>query len=154
MPGAAAPDGRLANGYLVERLGADFCIAWFGAEGPKTGWPSFPVLEKPLLERYGVRDKATYVFRPDGHVLARCEGIDPKFAEDAISAVLSYRNRKKASKARRPDVDSLYDELAAFVDALPAAERSRALARLAVALAHRLGDVEQAREAIRAAGRA
>jgi hypothetical protein len=34
---------------------------------------------------------ATYVFRPDGHVLARCAGIDAHFARQAIEAVFNYR---------------------------------------------------------------
>jgi len=37
---------------------------------------------------------ATYVLRPDGHVLARCAGIDPAFARAAIDAVFSYRIRR------------------------------------------------------------
>lgn len=49
------------------------------------------------------------------------------------------------------DIDRLYDELAALVDATPAPERERMLARLAVALAQRLGDYDQVRDAINSA---
>lgn len=45
-------------------------------------------------------------------------------------------------------IDRLYDELAALVDATAAPERERMLARLAVALARGLGDYGRVREAI------
>lgn len=48
-------------------------------------------------------------------------------------------------------IDRLYDELAALVDATAAPERERMLARLAVALAQRLGDYDQVRDAINSA---
>lgn len=158
-PGAAAPDGRCGEGFFVERLGADFCVVYFGAEGPPLEFTSFSVKEEKLLARYGVRDTATYVFRPDGHVLARCTGIDAEFARQAIKEVLSYRihpRRIVAMPSRAPGLtqaqsDRLYDELAALVDATAAPERERMLARLAVALAQRLGDYDQVREAINSA---
>ena len=160
VPGAAAPDGRLREGFLLERLGGGFCVVYFGAEGPPTGFTTFSVLEKPLLDRYGVKSTATYVFRPDGHVLARCTGIDAAFAREAIGKVLSYRSGatkgRTAMPARSPgftqaDIDRLYDELAALVDSTPPAQRERTLARLAVALAHKLGDYDKVRDAINSA---
>jgi 3-(3-hydroxy-phenyl)propionate hydroxylase len=158
-PGAAAPDGRCGEGFFVERLGADFCVFYFGAEGPPLDFKTFSVLEKPLLARYGVKDTATYVFRPDGHVLARCTGIDAKFAQQAIEEVFSYHMNSRTKTAMPPrapgltqaDIDRLYDELAALVDATAAPERERMLARLAVALAQRLGDYDQVRDAINSA---
>jgi 3-(3-hydroxy-phenyl)propionate hydroxylase len=155
-PGAAAPDGRCGEGFFVERLGADFCVVYFGAQGPALECTSFSVTEEKLLARYGVRDTATYVFRPDGHVLARCTGIDAQFAAQAIKEVLSYRihpRRSIAMPSRAPgltqaQIDRLYDELAALVDATAPAERERTLARLAVELAQRLGDYDQVRDAI------
>jgi len=91
-PGAAAPDGRFGDGYFVDQLGGDFCVAYFGAEGPPLPFRSFFVPEdEKLFMRYGVESTATYVFRPDGHVLARCQGIDSGFALAAIEAVFNYR---------------------------------------------------------------
>ena len=153
-PGAAAPDGRCGEGYFVEKLGGDFCVAYFGAAGPQLDFPAFTVEKsgsESLFQRYGVKETATYVFRPDGHVLARCTGIDAGFAREAIGAVLSYRHTRRGHNVQKPDIDRLYDELAAFVDAAPPAERERALARLAVALAQRLGDVDKVREALHSA---
>ena len=95
-PGAAAPDGRFGGGYFVDQLGGDFCVAYFGAEGPSMSCKTFVVLKnesEALFARYGVESAATYVFRPDGHVLARCAGIDPEFAREAIEAVYQYRSR-------------------------------------------------------------
>ena len=91
-PGAAAPDGRLGAGYLVDAVQGQFTVAYFGAEGPAAGEKTLvvPRANAALLERYGVEDTATYVFRPDGHVLARCTGIDAAFARQAIQAVLDY----------------------------------------------------------------
>ncbi|MGQ0545277.1 MAG: FAD-dependent monooxygenase [Betaproteobacteria bacterium] len=160
MPGAAAPDGRLGEGYFVERLGGDFCVVYFGGDGPSLQWQSFHVIERPLLTRYGVEGTATYVFRPDGHVLARCTGIDAAFARQAIEAVLNYRTGAKGAPGpMSPETggmtqvqkDRLYDELAALVDATAPPERERVLARLAVALAERLGDYEALRDAINSA---
>ncbi|HVL35405.1 MAG TPA: FAD-dependent monooxygenase, partial [Burkholderiales bacterium] len=93
-PGAAAPDGRFGEGFFVERLQGEFTVAWFGAEGPALEARTLVVRREgheALFERYGVRDTATYVFRPDGHVLARCTGIDPAFAREAIARVLGER---------------------------------------------------------------
>jgi 3-(3-hydroxy-phenyl)propionate hydroxylase len=90
VPGAAAPDGRFGSGYLVEALGSDFKVAYFGERAE----PDALLIPKgdPLWARYGVPDEgATYVFRPDGHVLARCTGIDGAFARAAMQRVLDYR---------------------------------------------------------------
>ncbi|HZM36025.1 MAG TPA: FAD-dependent oxidoreductase [Burkholderiales bacterium] len=94
------------------------------------------------------QDGATYVFRPDGHVLARCAGDDPAFARAAIDDALSGKRIPPVSKPARPNPDRFFDELAARLDATPAPERERVLARLVVTLADRLG-IEAAREALR-----
>jgi len=162
QPGAAAPDGRCGEGFLVERLGGDFCVVYFGAPGPALDVQTFSLSKQdhgPLFERYGVADTATYVFRPDGHVLARCIGIDGRFARQAMEEVLSYRNHPRKAMPTPPpapgltqaQIDRLYDELAALVDATAAPERERMLARLAVALARGVGDYERVREAINSA---
>jgi hypothetical protein len=149
-PGAAAPDARFGEGYFVDRLNGDFTVAYFGAEGPALASPTFFVPRdgnRLLFERYGVEDTATYVFRPDGHVLARCTGIDAAFAREAIAAVFDYRREAVKTEGHRPsgaitqaELDRLYDEFSALIDATPEDERERLLARLAVALAEELAD--------------
>jgi 3-(3-hydroxy-phenyl)propionate hydroxylase len=94
-PGACGPDGRLGGGYLVEQLQGQFSAAYFGKRGPQVADQTIFISDEnqPLWQRYGVPPEgATYVFRPDGHVLARCAGIDGAFARDAIQAVLDYRS--------------------------------------------------------------
>jgi 3-(3-hydroxy-phenyl)propionate hydroxylase len=159
-PGAAAPDGRLDGGYFVDRLSGEFTVAWFGAEGPRLSCRSFSLPREgneTLFQRYGVEDRATYVFRPDGHVLARCTGIDGAFAEDAINAVLDYRIERTEAMSTpatpsagmsQADMDRLYDELAALVDGTPKEHRERVLARLAVALMQQMESYERAKKAI------
>ena len=162
-PGCAAPDGRFGEGYFVDRLQGQFSVAWFGGHAtapdgaqaiavPRAG-------NEPLLARYGAPPGgATYVFRPDGHVLASCRGIDPAFAREAIDGVLGYREgAPRRAPARKPgklsplEADRLYDALAALLDRTPPEGRERALARLAVLLAGQAGDYSRVIEAIDAA---
>jgi 3-(3-hydroxy-phenyl)propionate hydroxylase len=163
-PGAAAPDAPFGEGYFVDRVNGEFTVAWFGAAGPALSCRTLFVPREgnaALFERYGVRDTATYVFRPDGHVLARCTGIDAAFADDAMRAVLQHRvtgespmsSPVSSQKMNQADMDRLYDELAALVDATPKPERERVLARLAVTLMQALADYDRAKEAIRGAAR-
>ena len=129
-PGAAAPDGRLGDGFLVDKLGEGFTVAGFGGELPGAlGIPRAG--NEALFERYGVEDCATYVFRPDGHVLARCTGLDAAFARDAIESVLAFRAPESVAPAvsLQPEADRLFDALSAQLDALPARERAAALAQ-------------------------
>ena len=94
-PGACAPDGRFGEGFFVEPLQGQFTVAYFGARGPEVADRTLqvPPENEILFARYGVpAEGATYVFRPDGHVLARCTGIDGAFAREAIQAVLDYRS--------------------------------------------------------------
>ena len=135
-PGAPAPDGRLAEGFFVEQLGGAFVVAWFGEAGPSLDVKTVFVRQEgheALFERYGVQGTATYVFRPDGHVLARAAGIDPDFAREAIASVLACRPGAGAPSAEEAPpqlrLDRLYDELAAQVDAAPEAERPLVLGR-------------------------
>ena len=159
-PGAAAPDGRFGDGYFVDRLNGEFTVAWFGGEGPALSCRTINVAREghePLFERYGVRQSATYVFRPDGHVLARCTGIDPAFAADAMRAVLEFESQERSNMSKpqtpsdnltQPEMDRLYDELAALVDGTPKAERECVLARLAITLIQEMDCCERARQAI------
>ncbi len=175
-PGAAAPDGLVTEAgkkqYFVDRLQGRFTVAWFGATGPDLA-ACVPVATlnlarasaPALFARYGVQDTATYVFRPDGHVLARCAGIDAGFATAAIESALGATAEPGASNSavavppgagqettRRAmdqlEADRLYDALAALLDGTPEAERSRVLARLVVQLADQLGDYAGALRAV------
>ena len=163
-PGAAAPDGPYEGGFFVERLQGEFTVAYFGAEGPQVaGARTIAVASRHegLFKRYGVpRQGATYVFRPDGHVLARCTGIDAAFAREAIESVFNYRAGKTGSTPRKGpamgklsqiEADRMYDALSALIDATPKEERERVLARLVVTLAERFGDYEKILEAIKQA---
>lgn len=163
-PGAAAPDGPYEGGFFVEHVQGDFTVAYFGAEGPKIdGARAFSVssTHENLFKRYGVpREGATYVFRPDGHVLARCTGIDGDFAREAIGSVFNYRAGMKGSRAAKAgpmgkltqiEADRMYDALAALLDETPKEGREQVLARLVVTLAERLGDYEKILEAIKQA---
>lgn len=152
-PGCAAPDGRLGEGYLVEQLRGEFTTLLFGDGAgaiPRQG-------NETLWGRYGVpAEGATYVIRPDGHVLARCRGVDPAFAQRAIEAALQYRTAEQRTVAAAPstihDRDRLYEEFEASLQGVPAKDRERALARIAVALANRLTP-DDAAEAIRSVRR-
>jgi 3-(3-hydroxy-phenyl)propionate hydroxylase len=153
QPGAAAPDGRFGAGFLVDELQGEFTVAYFGAAGPALEAKTIQVRDETLLQRYGVKHNATYVFRPDGHVLARCAGIDADFARAAIRNVLDYRTGKgeKVPSMKPTDTDDIFDLLAALVDQTPKSERERVLARLAVTLAHQVGDFSEIKAAIETA---
>ena len=144
-PGAAAPDGKVRAGdseaWLADRLQGRFTVLYFGAEGPSIQAPvevatlrverdSAPA----LFATYGVRNRATYVFRPDGHVLARCEGIDAQFATDAIASLLAGENAGATQRERAASdqlaMDRLYDAYAERVDGASETERRHVLAEV------------------------
>ena len=115
-PGAAAPDGRIRAGggkaWLAEHLQGQFTVAYFGGAGPRveTGVETRVLTlaresAPELFARYGVKDTATYVFRPDGHVLARCEGIDAAFACRDQGPAGGRRIGRSAGFGRRPARD-------------------------------------------------
>jgi 3-(3-hydroxy-phenyl)propionate hydroxylase len=147
-PGAAAPDGRLGDGFFADPLQGDFCVAYFGGAGPQVA--DARVLEVPrqghdaLFARYGVADRATYVFRPDGHVLARCAGLDGAFAERAIRQVLDYVPPAQVAPAtsQQPAADRLFDTLSTQLDAMPPEHRAAALAPVMHRIEERAGNLE------------
>src|SRR5207237_974474 len=153
-PGTAAPDGRFGDGYFVDQVQGEFTVVWFGAQGPAMHTRTIHISnDEKLFERYGVKDTATYVFRPDGHVLARCTGIDAAFAHEAIAAVQNYRiggsmQMKTQTNSAQAELDKIYDALSALVDRTPKEQREKVLARLAVALIQELGAPERARNAM------
>ncbi|WP_026380710.1 FAD-dependent oxidoreductase [Afifella pfennigii] len=82
-PGAPpldAPLGQEGQGFLVERLGGDFCLVRFGKD-PSDGFAAsckaaglrgLPVTSAEARSRYGAQEEAAvYLFRPDQHVAAR-----------------------------------------------------------------------------------
>lgn len=163
-PGAAAPDGRFredgTDNWLVEYLQGRFTVAFFGGQRVPVHVPvevAVIAIERDsataLFEAYGVEDTATYVFRPDGHVLARCRGIDPAFAAAAIVAALEGGCPSDATLMQNGtnaqlESDRLYDVLAALVDKAAEPERSRVMARLAALLARHPGDAHAALRAL------
>jgi 3-(3-hydroxy-phenyl)propionate hydroxylase len=148
QPGAAAPDGRFGAGHFVERLQGGFTVAYFGAEGPTVA--ESQALQVPrngheaLFARFGVEAEATYVFRPDGHVLARCTGIDAAFANAAIDRVLGFRGDAppKAAVSVQPEADRLFDRLSVQLDAMPAHGRVAALASVVARIEECQGKLE------------
>jgi 3-(3-hydroxy-phenyl)propionate hydroxylase len=145
MPGEAAPDGRLDAGFLAEKLQGRFSVVYFGNRGPTLDDVQTLHIkdDKALFRRYAVpKEGATYVFRPDGHVLARSRGVAGEFARTAIEGVLNFRRKKPGQAMQRPsstnDRDRLYDAFSAYFDGSARKDRERALARLVVALANRL----------------
>jgi 3-(3-hydroxy-phenyl)propionate hydroxylase len=146
-PGAAAPDGRFGGSYFAERLQGGFAVAYFGGQGPDvSGAQALQVPRKghdALFARYGVDDEATYVFRPDGHVLARCTGLDAAFAAGAIERVLdcSAAGAAREAVSVQPDADRLFDTLSAQLDARPAAARAAALAEVVARIERARGDL-------------
>ena len=148
QPGAAAPDGRIEGGFFVDRLGDGFVVVYFDALGPAV--EDAVTIEVPregheaLFARYGVTEQATYVFRPDGHVLARCPGIDSVFARKAIERVLHYVAPKKLKEAvsQQPAADRLFDILSAQLDAMPPEHRAAALAPVVARIEARGGNLE------------
>lgn len=154
-PGAAAPDGVVVgNRYFSEYLQGGFTVAWFGADGgnidsdiPVSTF-SVPSICRDLWDTYEVDVRgATYVFRPDGHILARCRGIDASFASHAISEVLSSQAKNAIppmhGSAAEADRDRLYVDLAAYFDGIQSADqRPAALARLVMCLADKLSTAD------------
>lgn len=144
-PGCAAPDGKLERGYFVDQLQGQFTVVYFGNQGPDAGVRTLHVKNnRSLFARYGVpKEGATYVFRPDGHVLARCRGVAGEFARQAINAVFAYKNRKRKPMTARPPAsvnerDRLWDAFSDYFNGSGGKDRERALARLVVALGNRL----------------
>ena len=161
-PGSAAPDGIVSFGdedaFFADRLQGRFTVTYFGAEGPAIDAGPEVVtmsLERTcapaLFERFGVRSTATYVFRPDGHVLARCQGIDGGFATASIEAALKGASSPPPTQSARDPAlerDRLYDSLSALIDALGEAERDAMVEKFVPMLADPRADTEAIRGAI------
>ena len=140
-PGAAAPDARVGDGYFVDRLGGEFRTVFFRAEERS----------EPLYSRYGVpAEGATYVFRPDGHVLARCTGIDEAFARQAMERLLDCSGQRSERSAEeglgQVQIDRLYDAFSEFFDAH---NGDREIAAQCVRLAEKAGSYGAVRDAVR-----
>ena len=168
-PGSATPDCKIridgTDTYFADRLQGRFTVVYLGAKGPaidadiEVATMYLDQEDAPqLFELYGVRETATYVIRPDGHVLARCHGIDPAFAKGSIARVLSGASSSSTAQATRDPAlerDRLYDALSALVDRTSAPERSRVLERFMGLLADPDADPAATRRSIeRAIGHA
>lgn len=85
VPGAACPDAPLSGGFLLSRLGGDFCILTINADAPDVVEDDRirarrVAVDGPgaeLAERYlGTARQAVYLVRPDQHVVARWDSYD------------------------------------------------------------------------------
>jgi 3-(3-hydroxy-phenyl)propionate hydroxylase len=105
-PGAAAPDGPLDGGFLLDFLGDGFLAVHFGSVEDHTGrrdevrgfaLEHIVVPRGPdtavLLERWGVHEDQTYVLRPDSHVLGRIRGTSARAARELVAQGLDQADR-------------------------------------------------------------
>jgi 3-(3-hydroxy-phenyl)propionate hydroxylase len=99
-PGSAAPDAPLGEAFLLDRRGDGFLAVHLPADGELRGRTpgrdevrGFPVDHvvvprgedtQVLYDRWGARRGATYVLRPDSHVLGRAHTVS---AETALALV-------------------------------------------------------------------
>ena len=79
----------------------------------------------------------------DGHVLARCTGIDAGFAAQALERVTQYVPPEQVQEARsqQPASDRLFDRLSAQLDAIPQVRRASALAPVISRIEEQRGDL-------------
>jgi len=159
-PGEAPPDARLHGGSLAEQLQGAFSVAWFGKRSDNFTAPTGVEVRsidiprerhEALYTRFGVQDAATFVFRPDGHLLAACAKIDAAFATAAIQHALQGGVPTSEPTACEPatasangrmsqlEQDRLYDLLANALDTSAPHERERLLSRMVMSLADKLG---------------
>ena len=95
-PGSPCPDARLADGYLLDRLGNDFVLLCINQNGPdgleesgvKVRTVRINTDDDPtgaIAERYlGDAKSAVYLVRPDQHVSARREVFNETLARAEI----------------------------------------------------------------------
>jgi 3-(3-hydroxy-phenyl)propionate hydroxylase len=87
-PGAPAVDAPVEGGWLLNRLGGRPVLLLFGA-APDPPGPELAVLRLPAegvaAERYGARDGAAYLIRPDQHVAARFAAATPAALGEALA---------------------------------------------------------------------
>ncbi len=166
LPGAVAPDATTNNGFFTEKLQGQFSVIWFGCEQQPSDWQPPAHINvyaqtiaanqhAMLFERYGVNQQATYVFRPDGHVLACFDGIETTKASEAITSALNPNlnattptTKQSANQMNELARDRLYDAFADAIDRTPPAERERMLSRLAISLMQTSANPEQAMQSI------
>lgn len=93
-PGAPCPDAPLKDGFLLDELGGDFVVLTVGGDAPDLGkldvrLMHIPQPTKALAARYvGAKDTATYLIRPDQHVVARWAKFDAQAIENALELAL------------------------------------------------------------------
>ncbi|TQF84806.1 FAD-dependent oxidoreductase [Elioraea sp. Yellowstone] len=93
-PGAAAVDAPIPDGWLLNRLGGRPVLLLFGA-APDPALPGLAALRLPVegvaAERYGARDGAAYLIRPDQHVAARFAAPAPEALGEALARMWAQR---------------------------------------------------------------
>ncbi|MEM1302846.1 MAG: FAD-dependent oxidoreductase, partial [Pseudomonadota bacterium] len=93
-PGAACPDARVANGYLLDHLTGSFQILAFGdvTTGADVDCPILHIADvSPTLRARFLGDAASaiYLLRPDQHIIARWPTWNTQAIRKAINAAMS-----------------------------------------------------------------
>ncbi|MBN9669574.1 FAD-dependent oxidoreductase [Roseibium aggregatum] len=99
-PGSPAVDAPVGNGWLLDKLGGDICVAGFGCEVPErmerqgvclSGLTvSSGEISAQLKDRYlGDAEQAIYLMRPDQHVAARWTDLDWQEIDAALVKLLA-----------------------------------------------------------------
>jgi 3-(3-hydroxy-phenyl)propionate hydroxylase len=107
VPGAAALDAPLGNGWLLDKLGRGFAGVWFSPGGQVPGdvargqaelarrrppVMAVVVADELACGRYGAaREPAFYLFRPDGHVAARWRQFSLDRIMEALAMASGHR---------------------------------------------------------------
>lgn len=95
--GASCPDAPFDDGYLLDHLGGDFTILNVGGTAPKpvtsagltTKVVHIAAPSPELRDRYlGDLPQATYLIRPDQHVVARWVDFEPDAIASAVAVAI------------------------------------------------------------------
>ena len=108
-PGAAAPDGPLENGWVLDRIGGGFAGLWISRDGQmpqEVAAAKTALMQRDLpihvesassgeiCARYGAEHApAFYLFRPDQHVAARWRKFSRAAVEQAVAGTAACIQR-------------------------------------------------------------
>ncbi len=117
-PGAAALDGPMEDGWLLDRTGGGFAGVWFSRDGHlpagmAEGWsalaPFAPVVNQVIVSReticarYGAEARpAFYLFRPDQHVAARWRSFSVAATQAAIERAIAGATPRATVQTKEP----------------------------------------------------
>jgi 3-(3-hydroxy-phenyl)propionate hydroxylase len=117
-PGAAALDGPLEDGWLLDRTGGGFTGVWFSRDGHlpagiAEGWSAlapfapvvsqFIVSRETICARYGAEARpAFYLFRPDQHVAARWRSFSVAATQAAIERAMAGATPRATVQTKEP----------------------------------------------------